>query len=545
MDGKESSNKGKSRFGKLKRVIQEGERLEQRRLQRKDGGDDVSKGTRRIATRAGNAGKAFRALGAFVKGPTGWQDPKGGASGGAKLDVMGTGSVEGVRPTTKGSGDSNSRNAVAGIFREPRIKNPKTAIYAIPRKQNGSDRVAHVLSKTGKIVGVVPVHYRQPTNSDHARLHPKVSNLRPKLNELGGGGVPLAQGSVYEGGQAEQFEYMTKQGRSVRSVGQMYLQTLYSGGQNNEAGQRILFQPILPAALGGPLELLAQAFEQHKVHKLRFIYVPVLPATSSGAIAMYFRNDVFTPNVDTGLDELRHAGTHAAFCQTQVWEPAVLDVKPEDAINKYFNETDGSFQLSMQGVFQVLTASDITSVAGTIGNVYLEYDIEFFGEELDYNEGTTYAGEMLLVFNGVPHTAGDYNYAIFGFVGTPAPAATNFVLDAAAAPPSADYLFFGWITLVNFTSPSTTSVPQFSTNEDPNLYNFAVGQGFYLAPVDAATGDPPNYFNGNLGGVLCTGPPDPTAQDGESKNSVIIYFPATGTWSGNIEFRVQAMPLAD
>lgn len=153
-------------------------------------------------------------------------------------------------------------------------------------------------------------------------------------------------------------------------------------------GSRLKAIPIAPSAMGGRLALFAKEFSQHKVHRLKFYYEPSVPTTTPGAISMYFAPDVGAPQQSTGTLELRYASTHSAFCQTNVWSECVLDVKPEDAYARYFDEHSGNFMLTIQGQFFVLAASDLEAPVGqgpnfTFGSIYVEYDVEFFAPEID------------------------------------------------------------------------------------------------------------------------------------------------------------------
>jgi len=391
----------------------------------------------------------------------------------------------------------------------------------------------NLLNSQGKVVGQVPIHYRQPTKSDVDRIHAMSK------------GVPVAVG--LGGGKSEQFEYVSgKQGKTMRSIGQMYIGTVVPTAETNNPGQRLLVQPILPAALGGPMALLSQEFEQHRVHKMRFIYKPSVPATSAGAICMYFRNDITTPLLDVGVDELKHAATHPSFSQSQVWEELVINVSPDDAINKFFSETTGDFQLSMQGVFQVLSAADLSSLAGvSLGNIYMEYDVEFFGEELDYNEGVTYSGQIRLIGTNVSFSESipaSFPFSTAVGVGAP-PIKWNFL--AGTVPPNSDYI----LVLVLKTITNTISIPpQFILATEANGRDFAPGMAFYLVITNEGVGFV-DFSSGGCLGALASNPVaanevlDNFDLDVASGTADIALLGTESGYTGYLDFDYYAIPL--
>jgi hypothetical protein len=147
--------------------------------------------------------------------------------------------------------------------------------------------------------------------------------------------------------------------------------------------------PLSPAFLGGRLQLAAGEFEQHQVRRLSVYYEPVVPATTEGALAIYFRNDIGNTTVDIGSNELGHAATHEAFVQTTVWNSASIDIDPSNALIKYFDYDSSEARMEVQGLVQVMAASDLVfdptgaTGEGTYGHLYLNYDVDFFTPSLD------------------------------------------------------------------------------------------------------------------------------------------------------------------
>jgi len=212
--------------------------------------------------------------------------------------------------------------------------------------------------------------------------------------------VPVAKGGAYRGSAMTIQRSQSGTDRRVRIAGHQFLgevgfpYTVTQPGQRSTSGIR----SISPDALGGPLLLQSETYEQHRARKLQIKYVPNCSSLAKGSIAMYFRNDVATPVDVVGIEELAHAATHPAFVQTQIWQPAALPIRPDDATIRYFDTDSGDARLQVQGMVTIESAveqvsSDLSS--GSCGNLFLEYDIEFFDEELDYEVADVTSGRFV------------------------------------------------------------------------------------------------------------------------------------------------------
>lgn len=300
------------------------------------------------------------------------------------------------------------------------------------------------------------------------------------------GGPRVATSSQYLGAELRERDHLDpKKGRMVQITGHQYLASV-SGPPSGQwaEGDRMNLILLTPDALGGRLALLSQQFEQHNVKKLRVLYKPTVSSISTGAVAMYFRNDVGTPGLDVGVDELNHASTHPSFVQTQIWEPATMDISPSDALKRYFDEETGDFRTEVQGLLTVIAASDLPDLEGqpSYGNLYLEFDIDFYGEELDYEVQDIITGSI--VFTGlIDDDETMVNHPVVASIKPPAtvPVQGEFLGELDVSLPSTEFLLYGVITQVS--SPG-----YFCTLEDPTPIAWTQGQSFYMRIVNTAPG---------------------------------------------------------
>lgn len=284
--------------------------------------------------------------------------------------------------------------------------------------------------------------------------------------------VGLNASQVYHGSKTMEKDFVKSGVRGTRIAGSQYLDVVETGGQNNTTGARLTTCLVNPTALGVQLAKMAQLFEQSKVHHMKVIYKPVVSATTDGAIAMYFRNDVSNPMLEVGLDELQHAASHSSFQDSTVWTPMSIDISPSDVMLKYWDEMSGDYASDIQGIVTVLASSNLS--ADTVyGHLYIEFDVEFFSPEVDYEVSEIGVHNIVVEFNAFPEPA----------------AGEPVVVPWRAAAPGAGQCGWRWLT----TSPEnsecspygpivhvneSTAVP-WCTLQDLNQKIFAAGQNFF------------------------------------------------------------------
>lgn len=292
------------------------------------------------------------------------------------------------------------------------------------------------------------------------------------------GAVGLAESSVYHGTESLEMDFVRNGVRGTRAAGHQLLRTVTVPtfvGAGPLEGARLLTKLLSPAALGGRLAWLAQAYEQCRVNHCYLVYKPVVAATVTGAIAMAFENDLSQPSTNTGTSVLTQASQNSAFVDTQVWNPAGLRIDPSAMNVKYTTDAAGDPQYTAQGKITILAASALA--AGTYGHLYLEWDYEFFSPRMDLTISDDSSVAFILSWGltgavGVPVVRGEPVSMLC------APAAGGLATASAFVPVPADgaRLFYGEVV----DRIAGTASPTFETAVSPVAMNFNVGQTFYF-----------------------------------------------------------------
>nr|UHS71488.1 MAG: hypothetical protein 2 [Sobelivirales sp.] len=441
-----------------------------------------------------------------------------------------------------GSHGAGSPSAGAGII-VPAVKTtPKVAKAPKTQPKQQPPQPTPVMVKTKDGMHLMPLANppvkameRQYKASDGrvvatTQVVPDFSHFAKRLNAVKspsfiGKAVGIAESQLYHGSKPMESDFVRNGIRGTRLAGSQYLDTV-KAESNIGIGQRLTFCLVNPIALGSVLAKLAQTFEQVKFNHLKVVYKPVVPTTTTGSIAFYFRNDVNTPMLSVGLDELNSAATHQAFIETTVWNAASIDIKPSDVALKYWDEMTGVFSEEVQGMIVVIATSTLTAGA-TYGHLYLEYDAEFYAPELD-----TDVEEVDVLFTSDTWTS---------YVATGGTTMTQ-IYQAAAAPlptaawigdtlPSTEFVGYGVVTAI------TGTPPQWITVRDPTPRDYALGQGFYVNFGELVAG---TWTDGSRYMHLFTTPDSIGTSDGGSQ----VLYAASGTFTGSITLRLRFYPDA-
>jgi hypothetical protein len=297
--------------------------------------------------------------------------------------------------------------------------------------------------------------------------------------------APLSVGTQWKGSNFHEFEYVSSGERHIQVSGREFLgqiavgESIVAAGVDLPLGSRLAIFPINPEALGGRLELYTHMYRQHKAISLRVLYEPIVPATTEGAIFMYFRNDVGTTTLPTGRQELMHAATLPEFVSTPVWECAELHISPSNTNIRYANEASGA-RFSTQGFVQVETASILAEKV--YGNVYIEYTMHFFAPSLDYEISDVES--IFCVFsagNTCVVTDGEAINIAVDAITTTTPY-ISFRLGSPTGPvyvPSTEEMIYVTISGVSTTLNTLNNIP-WNTTSDETLRTFGAGQGLWF-----------------------------------------------------------------
>jgi hypothetical protein len=361
----------------------------------------------------------------------------------------------------------------------------------------------------------------------------------------------LSESSQFGGAGLHEMEEMRGGQRVLHLGGREFLDAVVATGTLS-LGMRPDFGVYFlnPEALGGRLSLAAQEFEEAKCRKCRIIYVPNVPATQAGAIAIYYRQDTGARADQVGRDQLLMAATSESFIQTPVWQECALDITPEDTMNRYFDEVSGSFKLAVQGIIEVLAASALEASI-TYGNLYLEYDYEFFAPilateivdvptasvtlTLGVVAGTLAAGRTFICYSNVvsdfPTVSGlslsDTNKLWYGSVSSVA--ATNWTNPLWHVRAASDQHTDGAAFSVGAAYFARVfAVPSASGIGDYALTLFASAEA-------AANARSPDAYAASLG----------TTQGADDDQIVFASATTAATYSGALVFKMRAFTLND
>jgi hypothetical protein len=136
------------------------------------------------------------------------------------------------------------------------------------------------------------------------------------------------------------------------------------------------------------LSTIAARFESYRFNRLRFIYEPVVPTTSSGSVMMAIDFDASDSAATSKVQLMSYhnavriapwSQTHYESDQGDLWKfgtqryirtsPTAGDIKTYDV---------GTFQIATQGV-SVLGTND----PQVLGELYVEYDVDFYTPQIE------------------------------------------------------------------------------------------------------------------------------------------------------------------
>lgn len=357
----------------------------------------------------------------------------------------------------------------------------------------------------------------------------------------------LAEGVVMTGSTDAEHTWTEKAGndRSNRPTGGPHVQ--YQGEiilTNVRAlvamgpGERMPYSTLLlePAAFGGRVAQLAETYTFHRIRKIELTYVPSCPADTSGAISVYLQPDIGVPALVVGQDEQEHAAQEGTnFVSSSVWKGWTKSFDVPAMVNEFTSSSEDAY-LQAQGLLIVETASDLA--AASYGTIYMRYDVEFFGQELDYDVDPNPTHIGVLQFNAVPMSSGDALMLPTGAL-SPAPGAASF--NASNSPDSPAVVMYGEILSVS------GGAPDFLIGDDNQRYDLARGQVLFMGFAD--TSGEANWSDGTIYVAFYTdyasadssalAPGEPAIQDSDKG---LLRFADAGTYSFSINFTLRSLP---
>lgn len=135
--------------------------------------------------------------------------------------------------------------------------------------------------------------------------------------------------------------------------------------------------PLDPAYQGTKFADYGLQYERWKVLRAAFVYEPVCPATTAGALTGCVFNDPAVSLGSRGIELLRSAGSQDGADTFQVWSAGCWSVPVPEAHEFFFTDPDGSdIRLTAAGLLTVVAASPIDASLD-LGNLFLFCESEY------------------------------------------------------------------------------------------------------------------------------------------------------------------------
>lgn len=200
----------------------------------------------------------------------------------------------------------------------------------------------------------------------------------------------------------------SKDGHSCRFRGTDFVQSV-SSGTGLSAGQVLISLPANPRMIGvSRLAIGSSVWERFKFRSLKFHYAPIANATQTGSLIGYVDYDVNDAPTGTGDANLQRAFAHYGSQSCQIWgDPSkrtsweLKDIDP--LTDLYIDSPSEDPHWTSQGRFVLLSASTVAASL-PLGNIFVEYDVEFFVPQI---EVTPVSGTGALILGGGVMSASD------------------------------------------------------------------------------------------------------------------------------------------
>jgi hypothetical protein len=127
------------------------------------------------------------------------------------------------------------------------------------------------------------------------------------------------------------------------------------------------------------LQQFSNLYQRYRFRKLVFWYKPTANATQSGQLIGFGDYD---PDNILSVDSPNNLSTAAAHLGQRIckiWETVGFPFGIVDDYTSLFVDTLSSdLRLSVQGVYYLLAAAELLASVSALGNIYIEYEIEFY-----------------------------------------------------------------------------------------------------------------------------------------------------------------------
>jgi hypothetical protein len=197
-----------------------------------------------------------------------------------------------------------------------------------------------------------------------------------------------------------------------------------------------------------------------------------VPATTIGAIAFWFQNEIDENLLEVGQDLLKGNSTRQAFIDTTVWTPVYVDVDPSALMLKYWDDAAGNFDSEIQGIIQII-ASATLEPSKVFGHMYIEYDITFWAPSLDEIVDDVEVNVVNIDWDAASWAAASTVIIAGGATGA---GSVGFFFDnvSGSEPPNSEIMLYGVVTQLAGTPI------EFTIEGVEGTHTLAVGSGVYV-----------------------------------------------------------------
>jgi hypothetical protein len=268
----------------------------------------------------------------------------------------------------------------------------------------------------------------------------------------------------------------------LQVVGHSILGTI-SAYSVRDAGERLFVRPISPLSLGEIPASEAEKWQEYYIRGLRFTFVTASDDFKDGAIAMFYAPDPSTDTTIVGDDNLQHASSFTDFISTKISRNMVLDVTDlEGEINPDYTNDTGDTRMETRGLFQVIVSDEIEE--GTLGNIYVDYDLEFVGQGLSYTLSRANTATATFQWNledtNFPNSA---LYFVNDDVGLPpAQQSDHGFFTMSSYPSEPDVTLVGVVTSINggYAPVNGDGKLKWATTGDPTIDSIKSGDSYFF-----------------------------------------------------------------